>query len=211
MQSTIVVDDHPVVRCAVKYWLDASGLAFQVDEAGDAQDAMKLFRSKDYVLALLDIDLPDQDGLELLRRAKRLQTQCAFLILSHHSPEAFELRCLRAGAMGYLSKAIEGADFARAVRQILRGRRLVSTQLAERLVTEDGMFSEQRDPHQNLSSRELQIFRMLAAGRGTSQIAEVLSLSVKTVHTHRARAMQKTGLRNNAEIARYAVNKGLVT
>lgn len=210
MLPALVVDDHPVVRRGVRYLLEGSDLRLKVDEAADGRDAIKAFRSRSYALTVLDIDLPDQDGLDVLKRLKSIHEGCAILVLSDYSRQAFELRALKAGAMGYLNKCADEVEVVRAARQILRGRRYVSSALAERLVGDLATVACNGEPHETLSARELQIFRMLASGRPVSQIATTLYLSVKTVHTHRARALRKTGLKNNAEIAFYALKKGLI-
>jgi DNA-binding NarL/FixJ family response regulator len=210
MVSALVVDDHPVVRRGVKCLLEGSELGLEVDEAGDVHDAIRAFRSREYALAVLDIDLPEQGGLDLLKRLRRIQESCAVLMFSHYCEQLFGLRALRAGAMGYLNKSADPGELIRAVRRLLGGRRYITTDLAERLVCEFSQSQANVEPHVALSDRELQVFRMLASGVATSQIAGELCLSVKTVHTHRARAMRKTGLKNNAEIARYAVGKGLI-
>ena len=195
--GVLIADDHPVVREGLKRIIDDCPDMEVVAETGDGDGALMLAREPRVTVLLLDITMPGPGFLEILRRAK-----------AHRPDLAILMRSLRAGASGYLTKDRSAKELAKAVRRVAAGKKYVSEELAERLAEDVGAPSEQA-PHERLSDREYQTFYHLAAGRTVSQVAELLVLSPKTVSTYRTRILEKMGLKNNAEIMRYAVDRGL--
>jgi DNA-binding NarL/FixJ family response regulator len=164
-------------------------------------------RSWDVVV--LDIAMPGRNGLETLSEIRKRRPALPVLILSMHSEEQYAIRAIKAGASGYLTKSNAATELVRALRRILSGKKYVSPGLAEVLahLIESG---EQRPPHEALSDREYHVLCAIASGKSVSQIAEEASLSVKTVSTYRARALEKMNMRTSAELTRYAIHNGLV-
>jgi two-component system, NarL family, invasion response regulator UvrY len=178
-------------------------------EAGSAQETMQVLRAGEWDAVVLDLNLPDRNGLDLLLDLKREWPALPVLILTICSEEQFAVRALRAGASAYLTKASAPEELVRAVRKVVDGGRYVGPELAERLaalVTED----VDTTPHDKLSDREYQVFRMLASGRTVTQAGEELNLSGKTISTYRARILEKLGLHTNADLTIYAVRNRLL-
>jgi len=175
---------------------------------GGRRKALALMEKGSYALVLLDISMPGRGGLEVLKEVKRLHPGVPVLILSMHPEEEYAVRAFRAGASGYLTKDRAADELVQAVRTVLAGRRYMSASLTEMLVRE--LESNGAGPRHNcLSDRELQVMRMLASGRTVTEIADELSLSVKTISTYRSRILEKLQVRNNAELARYAFENRL--
>jgi two-component system invasion response regulator UvrY len=178
-------------------------------EAENAQQVLTHIRSQSWDLVILDITMRGRSGLDLLRDLKQLRPELPALVLSMHSEDQYAKRVLRAGAAGYMNKETAPKELVKAVRKALTGGRYVSAALAEKLASDLG--SESAGPtHDRLSDRELEVLRMMASGKTVSQIAEELHLSVATVSTYRARILEKTGMTNNAELIRYALDNQLV-
>lgn len=209
MIRVLVVDDHAVVRRGLAELLSESSDIEVRGEAGTADDTMRAVRDGEWDAVVLDINLPDRSGLELLRDLKQEKPKLPVLILTICSEHQFAVRALRAGASGYLTKESAPAELVLAVRKVVNGGRYVSPALAERLATLVSSKWEQM-PHDHLSDREYQVFRLLASGRTVSETGEELNLSGKTISTHRARILEKMGLRTNAELTVYAVRNRLL-
>jgi two-component system, NarL family, invasion response regulator UvrY len=208
MPAILLADDHEVVRKGLIQILAKSVPDLSVDEAVSGHEALAWALKTDYALVVLDISMPGRGGLEVLREIRSRRPKIPVLILSMHPEEEYAVRALRAGASGYVTKDSAAEELAAAVRRVLAGGRYVSGSLAERLAGELKP-SAGRMPHETLSDREYQVMRMLAAGKTVKEIGEELSLSVKTISTYRSRVLEKMRLRNNAEIARYAVENRL--
>jgi two-component system invasion response regulator UvrY len=208
MPAILLADDHEVVRKGLIQILAKSVPDLSVDEAVSGHEALAWALKTDYALVVLDISMPGRGGLEVLREIRSRRPKIPVLILSMHPEEEYAVRALRAGASGYVTKDSAAEELAAAVRRVLAGGRYVSGSLAERLAGELKP-SGGRMPHETLSDREYQVMRMLAAGKTVKEIGEELSLSVKTISTYRSRVLEKMRLRNNAEIARYAVENRL--
>jgi two-component system invasion response regulator UvrY len=208
MPAILLADDHEVVRKGLIQILAKSVPDLSVDEAVSGHEALAWALKTDYALVVLDISMPGRGGLEVLREIRSRRPKIPVLILSMHPEEEYAVRALRAGASGYVTKDSAAEELAAAVRRVLAGGRYVSGSLAERLAVELKP-SGGRMPHETLSDREYQVMRMLAAGKTVKEIGEELSLSVKTISTYRSRVLEKMRLRNNAEIARYAVENRL--
>jgi DNA-binding NarL/FixJ family response regulator len=205
----LIADDHAMVRRGVRDLLGEEFPGAIFAEATTAQEALDLAWKQPWHLILLDITMPGRSGLDVLRDLKGAQPRTPILVQSMHGEGQFAIRVLKAGAAGYITKNSLPDEIIRAVRKTLAGGRYVSISLAEQLAgfltTEAG-----RPAHEQLSDREFQVLRMLAAGLTVKAIGAELSLSIKTISTYRTRLLEKLDLRSNAEIALYAEREGLL-
>jgi two-component system invasion response regulator UvrY len=202
----LLVDDHAVVRQGVRQLLMDRGVALEVDEAETGADALVAVAKHVYDVVLLDISLPDMNGVEVL---KRKAPRAAVLMFSMYREDQYAVRALKAGAAGYLSKTVDAAQMIGAIQQVAAGRKYVSPAMAEALADYVSFDGEQL-PHEKLSDREYQTLCMLASGKRLTDIANALSLSVKTVSVYRTRLLEKMKLRNNAELTFYVMSNRLV-
>jgi DNA-binding NarL/FixJ family response regulator len=209
MIRALITDDHAVVRRGLKELLTDSRKIEVLGEASNAREALDQVRNGRWDVVILDINLPDRNGLDLLRDVKREKPDLPVLILSVCSEDQFAVRALRSGAAGYLTKASAPAQLVDAVEKVAGGGRYISPAVAERLAVLVGSDREGM-PHEALSEREYQVTRMLASGKTVSQIAAEMNLSVKTISTYRSRVLDKMGMRTNAELTYYAVRNQLV-
>ena len=203
MPNILIADDHEVVRKGLIQILAKSVPGTFVGEARNGQEALAKLQKGRYALVLLDISMPGRGGLEVLKEIRGQWPRVPVLILSMHPEEEYAVRALRTGASGYVTKESAAEELVGAVRKVLTGGRFVSASLVETLARELESNAD-RLPHEALSDRELQVMRMIASGKTVKEIAEELSLSVKTISTYRARVLEKMQLRNNVELARYA-------
>ena len=209
MSKILIADDHAMVRAGIRQYLEAEPSIRAIGEAASGQETLDQLRTNDWNLVLLDIFMPDQSGLDILRHIQNDYPNVRVLMLSGLPEKQYAVSVLRAGASGYLPKESPPEDLIKAVQTVLAGRRYVSAEVAELLVA--GM---DKDPgsqqHERLSAREFQVLTKLASGLTVSQIAEELQLSVKTVSTYRSRVLEKMGLKTNADLTSYALRHGLV-
>ena len=209
MKRILLIDDHAVVRDGVKRIFDEQPGEVDFGEANTADEAIKLAHQQDWELAVLDLSLGDQSGLELLKELKQIRPHLPVLILSMHSEEQYARRAFKAGASGYITKDSSTSDLTKAINSVASGGRYITPQLAERLVFNMGRQTE-GPPHEALSDREFQVMRLIASGKTVTEIAVVLTLSDKTISTYRARLLEKMGMKTNAELTRYAIHNHLV-
>ena len=204
----LIADDHAIVRRGLKEILAETDDIAAAAEASTGREALQAARGDGFEVVLLDIALPDMNGLEVLKQLRALRPSLRVLMLSVYPEEQYALRSLRSGAAGYLTKDSAPDELVEAVRRVSRGGRYVSRALAEQLAAALG---EERtpEPHHALSDREFEVLRRLGAGRTVGEVAAELSLSAKTVSTYRARLLNKLGLRTTADIVRYAIEQGL--
>lgn len=207
--NILIVDDHPIVRHGLRLLLESRGAATRVGEAASAAEAFDRLREGGWDVMVLDIDLPDRSGLEVLHDARARWPKLPVLILSIHPENMLAVRLLKAGAAGYLNKDSAPAELEQAVRRVASGGRYISAALAQLLAEQIGSDAA-REPHERLSEREFQVFRLLASGKPVGEVAEHLHLSVNTVSTYRTRVLEKLGAANNAELMRYAAERKLV-
>jgi len=206
--TVLLVDDHTVVRDGVRLMLGTARDIVVTGEADNALDALRMVREKTFDVALVDIALPDKNGLELLKQFRVEQPKLAVLILSMYSEEVYALRAIKYGAVGYLTKNCSATTVVAAVRKAAAGGRHVSPALAEKLAN---MLSGSNTAlHEELSNREIEVLRFLAAGVSLLQIGESMHISTSTVATYRARILQKMSMKSNVELARYALESGLL-
>lgn len=205
----LLVDDHAIVRQGVRQLLLSHGVAREVVEAETGAQALASLEDEPFDIVLLDISLPDMNGVEVLKRIKRRAPRSPVMMFSMYREDQYAVRSLKAGAAGYLSKTVTAAQMIEAIRQVAAGRKYVSPALAEALADYVSFDSDQL-PHEKLSDREYQTLCMLASGKRLTDIAHALSLSVKTVSVYRARLLEKMKLRNNAELTFYVMSNRLV-
>ena len=209
MIRVLIVDDHSIVREGVKKVLSSTPDMEIADEAGDGREALRMMREKAYDMVLLDLALPGMQGLDVLRTIKSEKPQLPVLVLSIYPEEQYAMRVLKEGAAGYLTKESVPSDLIRAIRKAAQGGKYVSdalaVQLADRLTGE-----KMRLPHESLSSKEYQVFQMVAAGRTIKEMAVDLSLARTTISTYRSRVLLKLNLKTNAEVVRYALEHNLI-
>ncbi len=207
--KVLIADDHAVVREGLKQIiLDTFGDG-TIRQAGTGQAALEAVRAEPWDLLILDLNMPDKDGLEVLKDALALHPRLPVVVLSFHPEEQYAVRAFKAGARAYLSKETAPDQLVAAIRTVLAGRKYVSAALAERLVG-DLTGEAGRALHEALSDRELQVLRLLGSGKTVSEIADQICLSVKTVSTYRARLLEKLQLTTTAQLIRYALDHKLV-
>jgi len=204
----MLVDDHPMVLAGVQQMLDTAGDIRVVAQAQDAREAMGALASDNPDVAVIDISLPDENGLSLLQRIKRTSPHVAVLMLSGYGEEMYALRALRAGADGYLTKGAPLDEIVGAVRRVADGGKHFSGALNELLVRQ--LQGGKEKGHAALTPREFDIMMRLAAGESTGSIAAQLHRSPKTVSTHRSRLFEKLNVQSNAQLARYVMEQGLM-
>jgi two-component system, NarL family, invasion response regulator UvrY len=209
MVRILVADDHAVVREGVKRIVaDTSDLVVAA-EASQSQEVLSKVAARTCDVVLLDISMPGRSGLEILQQLKRAHPALPVLVFSVHPENQYALRAFKAGASGYLTKDSIPEELVTAIRKVVRGGRYVSPSLAEHLVLEVATGSD-KPPHASLSDREYQVLCLLASGKTATEIAKELSLSVKTVSTHRSRILAKMHMKTNAELMHYAIRHRLV-
>ncbi len=204
-----IADDHAIVRAGLKQILAEERDISVVGEAETGRDAIKLFRKSRCNVLLLDISLPDRNGIEVLKQIKDDKPELAVLMLSMHREDQYAIRSLKAGAAGYLTKQSAPRELVGAIRQVAAGQRYVSAQLAQVLAAQIGDDHE-KPAHEGLSDREYQTLMMIASGKTVSEIARDLSLSVKTVSEYRSRLLAKMKLKTSAELTHYAIRNQLI-
>jgi len=208
MLRVVVVDDHAVVREGLKRIISEGQNMTVSAEAGGGNEAVEVVKRTPCDAVVLDITMPDKNGLEVLKEIHEVNPRLPVLVLSMHAEDQYAVRTLRAGAAGYLTKETAPAKLVEAIRKVVRGGKYVSPSLAEKLVFD--LDRESKQPHELLSDREYQVLCMIASGKTVSGIATELTLSVKTVSTYRSRILEKLDMANNAELTRYAIKAGLV-
>jgi len=209
MIKIAIADDHAIVRKGLKQIISETDDLRVTGEAASADELLTLIRSAHFDVVVLDLSLGQRSGIDLLKQVKSEFPELPVLILSMHAESLYAVRALRAGASGYVQKEGAPEELVTAIRRIAAGRTYVSGAMADRLAEELSHGSAATLPHERLSDRELEVFRLIGQGHSVSEIAEALNLSVKTVSTHRTRIMEKTGFRNNAEIVHYVIATGL--
>jgi two-component system, NarL family, invasion response regulator UvrY len=206
--TVLIGDDHAIFRAGLIEILEGSGGLRVVAEAATVGEVLERAASDRPDLVVLDITMPGRGGIATLAELKRCWPRIKVLVLTLHPEEAFAVRCLREGADGYLTKDAAPERLVAAVRKIIGGGKFVSPALAERLVRSLELDAG-RPAHERLSGRELQVMRLIGAGKTVSEIAALLALSVKTVSTYRARVLEKMGMRTTSEIMRYVIAAGI--
>jgi two-component system invasion response regulator UvrY len=205
----VIADDHAILRQGLRQILVAQSDFEVVGEASNHGEVMQLLRSVSCDVLVLDIAMPGKNGIETLKQVKQELPKVRVLVLSMYPEDQYAIRALKAGAAGYLTKVTASDQLVHAIRQVTRGRRYITAELAESLAASIGRDSDV-PPHDFLSDREFQTLRLIAAGRTLTQIGDALALSPKTVSVYRARVLAKLQLQSNAELMRYALEHNLV-
>jgi two-component system, NarL family, invasion response regulator UvrY len=209
MIRVAIVDDHAIVRTGLRQFFSDQVDLRVAGEAANGAEALELLRGTPVDVLLMDLSMPGQGGVDALGAVKARYPQLPVLILSGFPEEHYATTLLRQGASGYLNKECDPEEIVKAIRTVVRGRRYISAAVAELLAGTLGGDVEKR-PHEALSERELQVFLRLAKGEAVGQIAEAMSLSVKTVSTYRTRVMEKMALSSNSDLTYYALKNGLI-
>ena len=209
MIRIFITDDHSLIREGLKKIINDEKDISIIGEAGNAKDTMSFVLSKNIDMLILDLNLPDKSGLDLLKELKSLKPELKILILSMHPEDRFAMRVLRAGASGYITKESVGEELVRAIRKVYNGGKYVSESLAEMLAFEIQGGGD-KPIHEVLSDREFQVLQMIASGKTLAEISEALSLAVTTISTYRARVLEKLNLHSNAELIHYAITNKLL-
>jgi two-component system, NarL family, invasion response regulator UvrY len=209
MANVLIADDHAMTRAGLRRWLEQDRSIVTIGEAATAGETLQQLRDGSWDLVVLDINLPDRSGIDILRHIRTGHDRTRVLVISAFAEKQYALYALRAGAAGYFAKDQPPEEFMRAVHVVLSGRRYASAALAELLV--DALDEPSDQPlHAALSQREFQILCKLAVGRSVSEIARELCISVKTVSTYRARVLEKMKFTTNADLTTYALKNGLM-
>lgn len=208
--NVLIVDDHEIVRSGVMKILERNEKTMMFGEAASYKEALKKLREKPWDAALVDISLPDKSGLELVKRIKRDWNGLPVLVMSIYPEEQYAVRTIRAGAAGYITKESGADEFCKAVKKAAQGGRYITDSVANQLAEEFDNSTE-ATPHEALSDREYQFLCLIGTGKSVTDIAEELSVSVKTVSTYRRRVLKKMGMRHNVELMHYVVKSGLVS
>ncbi len=204
MIRILVADDHPIVRIGMKHIIEKDPGMIVADEASNGREVLNKVSKDCFDVVLLDISMPGRGGLDVLEQIKVEKPNLPVLILSMHSEKQYAIRALKIGAAGYLTKESAPKELITAIRKISQGEKYISSSLAAILVSYLETDRE-KQPHETLSNREYQVMCMIASGKKLTEIAEELSLSVKTVGTYRARTLEKMKVKNNVELSHYVM------
>ena len=205
----VLADDHAIVREGLKRIVGDVADLRVVGEAADGGEVMQRVRELDFDVLVLDLSMPGRSGMELIKQVKAEKPKLRILVLSMHQETQYAVRAIKSGASGYLTKESAPAQLEQAIRKIAAGGAYISAEVAEQLALGAMPGGEGALPHEHLSDREFEVFRLLVAGDGVTDIAARLNVSVKTVSTHKANLMPKLGVRNQSELVRYAMKHGL--
>ena len=209
MIKVLIADDHALFRDGLKRIFSEIEDIDVVAEAVDGKDILKKVRECDWDIALLDINLPDINGLDILKRILSVNSASRILVLSMYPEDEYAIRAIRSGASGYLTKDSPTDQLINVIRRLAKGGKYVNPELAEKLLFNPVLDSEALT-HTTFSDRELHVFKLIVAGESLTAIANKLSLSVKTVSTYRSRILEKMDMKNNAQLVRYAIQHRLV-
>ena len=205
MINILIADDHAVVRHGIRQIVAADREMTVVGEARNGADLLNLIGGSKVDVIVLDISMPGRNGLETLKDIKRQYPELPVIILSMYPEDQYAVRVLRSGAAGYMTKESAPEELVKAIRKAHLGGKYISPQVAE-LLAEYVETKTLGAPHKSLSDREFEVFSLLASGKTVGQIADELSLSVKTISTYRTRILEKMGMKTNAELTRYALD-----
>jgi DNA-binding NarL/FixJ family response regulator len=210
--TLVLADDHPIVRKGLKALLEAETDLRVAGEASDGLEAINLVEKIKPDVLLLDIMMPGLSGLEVARQVTQKFPLTRIIIISMHSNEAYVLDALRHGASGYVLKDASMEELVEAIRRVMAGHRYLSPPLSERAIEEYILRSKtsELDPYKTLTERERQVLHLAAEGNSNSEIAARLSISIRTVETHRTNLLHKLNLRTQTDLVRYAIQKGII-
>lgn len=211
MRKFLITDDHAIIRKGLRQLLHEAYPSAGIDEAVNAESAIKLALGKKFDVIICDLSMPGGSGLDVLQHVRQHSPETPVLILSIHPEEQYAIRTLKAGAAGYLSKDAATDELVNAVQRVLQGRKYIPASVAEKMARLLDKDASDKPLHETLSDREFLIFRLLAIGKTLKEIGTELSLSRTTVSTFKSRVMKKMNMKTNAEIARYAIGNQLIS
>ncbi len=206
--NILIVDDHQVVRKGLIGILLEQYPSATITEVGDSQEAIGVARKQIWDMILLDISMPGQSGVDVLKQIRAEGIKVPILMLSMHPESQYAVRVLKAGASGFVNKQSASDELLLAVSKVLSGKKYITPAVAEKLIDTIGGDGEVQS-HEDLSDREMQVLLLIASGKTVSDIAEEISLSVSTISTYRVRILEKLALNNNAELTRYVLDNNL--
>ncbi len=209
MIEVLIADDHPIVRQGLRSALSDTPDIHVRNEAADGPEVLEKVRKEEYDVVLLDLAMPTMSGFDVLKEIMLEKPKSHVLILSTYPEKQYAVRCLRAGALGYLTKESAATELLDAIRRVSQGRKYVSASLAQQLVDEIDIDS-QKPPHEMLSDREFQVLCLLGQGKSVTEAADILKLSIPTVSTYRARILDKMKLSSTAQLIVYALEHKLI-
>ena len=209
MLRALCVDDHAIFRQGVKQILAQYERNLKIGEASTATDAMRMLRDDGWDVVILDLSLPDRSGFQLLAELKREQPELPVIVLSMHADDEYAIRAVRGGAAGYVTKESAPEELIVALRKVMRGGKYMTPALAEKVAFAVASPGTIPKPHHTLSEREMEVLRLIGAGKSLKEIAAILSVSVKSVGTYRSRVLEKMSLQTNADLIRYVIENGL--
>jgi two-component system, NarL family, invasion response regulator UvrY len=208
MKRIILADDHSFIRRGLIQILTDEYPSAEITEVADGDALVKEVMQHDWDLVISDLDMPGRGGLEALEQIKQIKPDLPVLILSIYSEDLYAVRALRAGASGYLNKNSAPEELINAIQRISLGRKYITAEIAEKLLTQT---DTTKHPHELLTNKEFEIFKLLALGKTITQIADILSLALTTISTHRSRIMTKLNLSTNSELTRYAISHHIIS
>ena len=208
--KVLLADDHSIVRAGLRRIIEESGDMEVVAEASDGREALRIIAASDLDVAVVDISMPDLDGLEVLSRVHHDHFKLPVIILTMHNEAQYAVRAVEAGAMGYITKQAAPEQLVDAIRKVVGGGRYLTEEASDALALHVARGDHGTPAVDTLSMRELQVLRHLAMGHTNHEIADAYAISVKTVDTYRLRILKKLGLRNNAELSRFAMRHRLI-
>ena len=206
IRKIILADDHSIIRVGLVQILKDEYPSIEIKEVSNGEMLIKEIMLNEYDLVISDLDMPGRSGLEALEQIKLIRPELPVLILSIYPEEIYAVRVLKAGASGYLNKNSAPNELISAITRISLGKKYITQEVAEKLID----LKDEKNPHELLSNREFEIFKLLALGKTIPQIAEMLSLAMSTISTHRSRIMEKLHLNTNAELTRYAISQRII-
>ena len=207
----LLIDDHKIIREGLKQILLLHFPFSNFEESSTAEDVVNKIAVSEYDVVICDISMPGRSGLEVMKQIKEIRPRLPVLMLTMHPEEQYALRALKAGAWGYLNKSDGAEVLIPAIHRVLQGRKYISTYMAEQLAANlNEPTPAGHQLHDDLSPREFDVFKLIVEGKSSSEISQQLSLSLSTVSTHRARILNKMGMKSNAELVKYAIKNNLV-
>jgi DNA-binding NarL/FixJ family response regulator len=208
MKRIILADDHSFIRLGLIQILKDEYPSVEITQVADGESLIKEVTLHDFDLVISDLDMPGRSGLEALEQIKLIKPNLPVLILSIYTEDLYAVRALKAGASGYMNKNAAPYELINAIQRISLGRKYITPEIAEKLLIQVDV---NKKPHELLTNRELEIFKMLALGKTISQIAGSLSLALTTVSTHRSRILEKLSLTTNSALTRYAIAHHIIS
>jgi DNA-binding NarL/FixJ family response regulator len=211
--TVLLADDHPIVRQGLRHLLEAEPNLSVAGEASNGLEAVQLVEKFKPDVLIVDIVMPELNGLEVLKQVRERSSKTCCIVLSMQSADVYVVEALKAGALGYVLKETGPSELLSAVHQVIKGQRYLSPRISERLIDMliESSQKSTADPYQTLTNREREILQMAAEGLSSAEIAKRLSISPRTAELHRGRMMNKLGLKNQTELIRYAFKRGILT